>query len=74
PICALSVSLYRFQLLLGVGTLIEFYFKLIICITITEEPNLRSRRRSCYRRICGRSRTTSGRKCRSYRIFAKNPR
>jgi hypothetical protein len=26
---------------LSVGTLIEFYFKLIICITITEEPNLR---------------------------------
>ncbi|WP_287710834.1 hypothetical protein, partial [Microcystis sp. M088S1] len=23
---------------LSVGTLIEFYFKLIICITITEEP------------------------------------
>ncbi|TRU47105.1 MAG: hypothetical protein EWV91_11600, partial [Microcystis aeruginosa Ma_QC_Ca_00000000_S207] len=39
-ICALSVSLYRFQLLLGVGTLIEFYFKLIICITITEEPDI----------------------------------
>nr|CAO86266.1 unnamed protein product [Microcystis aeruginosa PCC 7806]CAO91454.1 unnamed protein product [Microcystis aeruginosa PCC 7806] len=30
--------MYRFQLLLGVGTLIEFYFKLIICITIPEEP------------------------------------
>ncbi|TRU68674.1 MAG: hypothetical protein EWV55_22925, partial [Microcystis viridis Mv_BB_P_19951000_S69] len=38
PIYAVSVSLYRFQLLLGVGTLIEFYFKLIICITIPEEP------------------------------------
>jgi hypothetical protein len=25
---------------LSVGTLIEFYFKLIICITITEEPLL----------------------------------
>ncbi|TRT98208.1 MAG: hypothetical protein EWV61_17540, partial [Microcystis aeruginosa Ma_AC_P_19900807_S300] len=37
-VCAVSVSLYRFQLLLGVGTLIEFYFKLIICITIPEEP------------------------------------
>ncbi|WP_257792603.1 hypothetical protein [Microcystis aeruginosa] len=23
---------------MSVGTLIEFYFKLIICITITEEP------------------------------------
>jgi len=30
--------LYGFQLLLSVGALIEFYFKLIICITITEEP------------------------------------
>ncbi|NCR28644.1 MAG: hypothetical protein GPJ25_20850 [Microcystis aeruginosa LE13-04] len=25
---------------MSVGTLIEFYFKLIICIAITEEPNL----------------------------------
>jgi uncharacterized DUF497 family protein len=25
---------------LSVGTIIEFYFKLIICITITEEPSL----------------------------------
>ncbi|WP_230458599.1 hypothetical protein, partial [Microcystis aeruginosa] len=29
---------YGFQLLLSLGTLIEFYFKLIICITIPEEP------------------------------------
>ncbi|WP_287237721.1 hypothetical protein, partial [Microcystis sp. M_QC_C_20170808_M2Col] len=40
PVCALSPSLYGFQLLLSVGALIEFYFKLIICITIPEEPDL----------------------------------
>jgi len=39
PVDALSPSLYGFQLLLSLGTLIEFYFKLIICITIPEEPN-----------------------------------
>jgi hypothetical protein len=33
-----EVQLYGFQLLLGVGALIEFSFKLIICITIPEEP------------------------------------
>ncbi|TRU04050.1 MAG: hypothetical protein EWV61_07475, partial [Microcystis aeruginosa Ma_AC_P_19900807_S300] len=38
-ICALSPFLYEFQLLLSLGTLIEFYFKLIICITIPEEPS-----------------------------------
>jgi len=40
PICALSPFLYEFQLLLSVVALIEFYFKLIICITIPEEPYL----------------------------------
>ncbi|WP_287732188.1 hypothetical protein, partial [Microcystis sp. M090S1] len=30
------------QILLSVGALIEFYFKLIICITIPEEPILYS--------------------------------
>ncbi|ELP53548.1 hypothetical protein O53_2354 [Microcystis aeruginosa TAIHU98] len=34
------MSLYGFQLLLSLDTLIEFYFKLIICITIPEEPGL----------------------------------
>ncbi|TRU08947.1 MAG: hypothetical protein EWV60_12305, partial [Microcystis sp. Msp_OC_L_20101000_S702] len=40
PICALSPFLYEFQLLLSVVALIEFYFKLIICITIPEEPKI----------------------------------
>ncbi|TRU10012.1 MAG: hypothetical protein EWV60_10060, partial [Microcystis sp. Msp_OC_L_20101000_S702] len=49
PICALSPFLYEFQLLLSVVALIEFYFKLIICITIPEEPKVTNIR--CTRKI-----------------------
>jgi hypothetical protein len=33
---------------LSVGALIEFYFKLIICITIPEEPNFLTIQRLSY--------------------------